>query len=226
MTQTVEYSSLSGEEQLLLREFSHRINNEFASVISIISVAAARATTDDAKSVLALARDQLNNYAKVHHALQIPEHNLPIDATAYVSDLCKAISKASLHDRGIQLILLGRKFKLESERCWRLGLIVSELVSNAARHAFSRRGGGVIHVKLAPSLSSVQCRITDNGKSESTARTGNGLKIVTALANSLGGRFVQHFGPRGTRSVLIFPQAPEPARVKLQHQNDQKGKRR
>ena len=33
---------------------------------------------------------------------------------------------------------------LESERCWRLGLIVNELVANAARYGcFSRQQGGV-----------------------------------------------------------------------------------
>jgi two-component sensor histidine kinase len=212
MRQTVEYPSSFGGEYLLLREYSHRINNEFASLISIISVAASRAMTDDAKNVLALVRDQLNNYANVHHALQIPELGVQIDAAAYVCELCKAIRKARLNDNGIQLILSERTFKMDSERCWRLGLIVSELVGNAARHAFGRRGG-IIRVELVPSTSFVQCRIRDNGKSESTARPGNGLRIVDALAGSLGGRFVQHFGPRGTRSVLTFPQDRELGRI-------------
>lgn len=208
MMQTAEYPLPLSGEYLLLREYSHRINNEFASVVSMISLAASRAMTDDAKSVLAHVRDQVDNYARVHHALQIPEHGAQIDAAAYVCALCKAISRASLNGKGIQLILSEQAFKMEAERCWRLGLIVSELVSNAARHAFGG-GGGIIHVELIPSASFVQCRVRDNGKSESTVRPGTGLKIVTALASSLGGRFVQHFGPQGTRSVLIFPQDQE-----------------
>jgi hypothetical protein len=62
------------EARLLLSEFSHRINNEFASAIGMISIAAARAANDEAKAALAAVSDQLQNYALVHHALQIPEH--------------------------------------------------------------------------------------------------------------------------------------------------------
>jgi hypothetical protein len=46
------------ETRLLLREFSHRINNEFASAIGVIAIAA-RSANDEAKVVLAAVRDQL-----------------------------------------------------------------------------------------------------------------------------------------------------------------------
>jgi two-component sensor histidine kinase len=93
---------------------------------------------------------------------------------------------------------------MNSERCWRLGLIVSELITNAERHAF-RNGGGLIRVELLPSLSFVECRVTDNGTGEANTCPGHGLKIVEALAKSLGGTIDQRFGPRGATAVLIFP---------------------
>jgi two-component sensor histidine kinase len=43
--------------------------------------------------------------------------------------------------RGIELVLVERPFKMSSERCWRLGLILSELITNSARHAFAESGG-------------------------------------------------------------------------------------
>jgi two-component sensor histidine kinase len=49
---------------------------------------------------------------------------------------------------------------MDFERCWRLGLIVSELITNAERHAF-RNAGGCIRVKLLPSQSFAECRVTD-----------------------------------------------------------------
>src|SRR5438128_12455307 len=57
--------------------------------------------------------------------------------------------------------LLERTFQMNSERCWRLGLIVSELITNAERHAF-RNGGGLIRVELLPSLSAR--RMPSNGQ--------------------------------------------------------------
>jgi hypothetical protein len=74
MMQLIEIPSSkrsSSEARLLLREYSHRINNEFASAIGAISVAAAHSADNEAKAVLAAVQDQLQNYAQVHHALQL-----------------------------------------------------------------------------------------------------------------------------------------------------------
>jgi two-component sensor histidine kinase len=197
-------SEASDEARLLLREFSHRINNEFASAIGVISIAA-RSANDEAKVALAAVQDLLQNYALVHQSLRMPEHASCIDAAAYLRQLCRAISRSKLESKGIELRLVERTFQMNSERCWRLGLIVSELITNAERHAF-RNGGGLICVELLASLSFVECRVTDNGTGEANTRPpGHGLKIVEALAKSLGGTIDQRFGPHGATAVLIFP---------------------
>jgi two-component sensor histidine kinase len=192
------------EARLLLREFSHRINNEFASAIGMISVAAGHLANGEAKAALAAVEDRLHNYARVHHALQMPEHSSRIDAAAYLRQLCRAICCAKLNAKGIKLLLVERTFQMDSERCWRLGLIVSELITNSTRHAF-RDNGGLIRVELLPSTSFIECRVTDNGTRKSAIRTGNGTKIIESLAKSLGGTLGQHFGPQGATTVLIFP---------------------
>ena len=191
------------EARLLLREFSHRINNEFTSAIGVIAIAA-RSANDEAKVSLAAVEDQLQNCALVHHALQMPEYTSCIDAVAYFRELCRAISRSKLESKGIELRLVVRAFRMDSERCWLLGLIVSELITNSERHAF-RNGRGLITVELLPSLSFVVCRVADNGTGEPNTYPGRGLKIVEALAKSLGGTFDQRFGPHGATAVLIFP---------------------
>ena len=72
------------------------------------------------------------------------------------------------------------------------------------RHAF-HDGGGAICVELLPSASFVECRITDNGSGAANGNHGHGLKIIVALAESLGGRVDMQFGPRGATCALIFP---------------------
>jgi two-component sensor histidine kinase len=207
MMQLLEITSAdrsSFEASLLLREFSHRINNEFASAIGVISIAKARSANDEAKAALAAVEDRLQNYARVHHALQMPEQTSCIDAAEYLRQLCQAVSRSRLESKSIELRLVEHTFQMNSERCWRLGLIISELITNAERHAF-RNGGGLIRVELLPSLSFVECRVMDNGTSEANTQPGHGLKIVEALAKSLGGTIDQRFGPHGATTVLIFP---------------------
>ncbi len=171
------------EASLLLREFSHRINNEFASAIGFISLAAARCDSGATKAVLEKVQDQLHNYARVHHALQMPEYSMLTDASAYLQQLCRAISCSKLESHGIELVFVSNPFWMDSERCWRLGLIISELVTNAVRHAFIGRRG-TIRVEISPSSSFIQCSVTDDGNGNAEARPGHGLKIVRALAES------------------------------------------
>ena len=93
---------------------------------------------------------------------------------------------------------------VESERCWRLGLIVAELVTNAVRHAFKGRRG-TIRVEIRQLTSLIQCRVTDNGVSGVEALPGPGLQIVRALVESLDGTIDHHFGPNSTAVALTFP---------------------
>jgi hypothetical protein len=75
--------------------------SEFASAIGAISVAAAHSANNEAKAVLAAVQDQLQNYAQVHHALQLPEDSSCIDVAAYLQRLCQAISRSKLDRKGI-----------------------------------------------------------------------------------------------------------------------------
>jgi two-component sensor histidine kinase len=195
------------DECLLLRELTHRIKNEYASAISIISLAAAHSANEEVKTALAAVEDRLQNYAQVHRALQMPEYGARIDATAYVRQLCRAISRSKLDCRGIELVLVEHQVWMSSERCWRLGMIVSELITNAAQHAFRGRGG-VIRVELLPQRSIVECRITDNGMTAAAVRPGSGLAIVEALTKGLDGQMEQQFGPQGATSILRVPICP------------------
>ncbi len=128
-------------EHVLLREIQHRINNEFGSAISLVSVAAAHSGSTDVKAALIAVREILHRYADVHRALQMPDQDTPIDAAAYLRRLCLSISRSKLDQMKIKLVLAAAPMWLQSDRCWRLGMIVYELITNAAKHAFVGRVG-------------------------------------------------------------------------------------
>jgi two-component sensor histidine kinase len=208
----------ASKERLLLREITHRVNNEFASAIQVVSVAAARSGDHNVKAALGGVMEQLLNYARVHHALQMPANNDCIDASAYLRELCGSISRSKLQSRNIELVLVERPFQISSERCWLMGMIVSELITNAVRHAFDQHGG-TIRLECWTSGGFVECRVSDNG-SASTAdvRPGRGLRIIEALAQALGADFQFDVGEDGGEAALTFPidqdcrDEPNPAR--------------
>lgn len=191
-------------ERLLLREFSHRINNELASAISLVSVTARRCDSNEARAALAAVRDRLESFARVHHSLEMPEYTTAIDLAAYIQQLCRGISHSKLADRGIELSLSIHPLRMSSERCWLLGMIVFELITNAARHAFED-ATGAIHLEIWPAGASIECCITDNGSAQANPSPGRGSAIVRALASALSGTIDMQFGPNGSRTVVSFP---------------------
>jgi two-component sensor histidine kinase len=193
--------------QLLVREMAHRINNEFASAISLVSLTAARTNNQEVKLALAGVADHLHSYARVHRALQMPSQIESVNASDYMRSLCQSIGQSKLGYRGIELVYVGTPVQLSSERCWKLGMIVSELVTNAARHAFGE-GGGTIRVELSAIGTSVECRVIDNGGVRGQIRPGQGTRIIEALVRGLDGEVTQIFGPNGTTSTVVFAQRP------------------
>jgi two-component sensor histidine kinase len=202
----------SPEEGVLLRELNHRISNEYASAIGLVSLAAARSGSEEIKIALTGITELLHHYADVHHALEIPEHHTRIDASAYLRQLCRSISRSKLDFMKIELVLAATPLQLQSDRCWLLGMIVYELVTNAARHAFPGVNGE-IRVELLRARAFVQCTVLDNGSAPASVQPGRGLKIVGELIKGLDGRFKQKFGSRGSTSILVFPYINEPQRT-------------
>lgn len=140
----------------------------------------------------------------MHRALQFPDINDDIDTLAYLEDLCRLIADTKLNNRNICLVYSDRSLSLTIEKTWVLGLIIYELISNCARHAFNSRGGE-IRVEIVSTPDQVECRVSDDGASPLVVHRGRGLRIIDNLAAGLGGRLEQHFGQEGSVSRVIFP---------------------
>jgi two-component sensor histidine kinase len=201
----VPYSRPSpSEDRLLLDELTHRVSNELASAIGIVTAAAARSSASEVKVALGRVRERLESWARVQLALRMPDYDTLIDASIYLRQLCHALLSSQLSWQGIELTVDAPPLQLHSVQCWRMGLIVAELVTNSARHAFSGNGG-IIHVELLSWDAAVECCVEDNGCAARDVRPGRGLRIVAALTEKLGGAVDHRFGPQGTRSTLTFP---------------------
>jgi two-component sensor histidine kinase len=124
-------------ERLLLREFSHRVKDQLAAAINLVTVAAGRCDSSEARAVLVAVLDRLPSHALVHRSLQMPDYDTTVDVAAYLQQLCRAISRAELAGEGIELLLSINPLRIRADRCWLLGMIVFELIADAARHRFA-----------------------------------------------------------------------------------------
>src|SRR6201990_490122 len=172
---------------LLLRELNHRIKNELTSAIYTVSVKAVRSESMAVKAALLDVVDLLHQCADVHRALHMPDQGRLTDAARYLQQLCFSITKYRLDRLAIRVLLSADDLWLEGERCWKLGLIVSELLTNVARHAQFDAGDPELRVELMLVGNLVKCRVSDKGSAFEPIRRGRGLTIVGELVSSLGG---------------------------------------
>jgi two-component sensor histidine kinase len=190
-------------ERILLLELNHRINDEFTSAINRVAVAAVQTDNVEVKAALSQVVELLHRHADVHRALKISDRDEIIDAAQYLQTLCRSMSRSKLDRMDIKLVLAADTVWLPSERCWQLGMIVYELVTNAARHAFFEGKDNEVRVELSRTGACARCGVSDNGSAVAAGRPGRGLKIIGA--KSLVGQVDYSLGVKGSSFMLALP---------------------
>jgi len=174
------------DASLLLRELDHRINNELTSAKYAVSAKTVQSDSVAVKAALLDVVDLLHQWGNVHRAMHLPEQGRLTDAATYLQQLCFAVTKYRLDRRAIRVLFSTDNLRLEGERCWKLGLMVSELLTNVARHAQFDDRRPELRVELMLVGNVVKCGVSDNGSAPEPIRRGRGLTIVGELADSLG----------------------------------------
>jgi hypothetical protein len=70
------------------------VNNEFAAVISVVSLAASRSDSNEVKAALSGVAKLLHDYADAHRVLEMPDHGAVRDAEAYLRQLGRSVSRS------------------------------------------------------------------------------------------------------------------------------------
>jgi two-component sensor histidine kinase len=193
----------------LLEEINHRVINEYSEAISFLSLAATRSSSAEARADLANASERLRAFAEMHRALSPPAGDGPVDLGGYISRLCATALNASLAENGVKINLKTDDVWLAADRCWRIGLIVAELIRNAFRHGFSG-GGGAISLEVAERSGWICCQIRDNGRARPDAAPGRGRRLVQSIAADLGGSIIWSFAASGSIARLEVPATEGP----------------
>lgn len=189
---------------VLLRELDHRIKNELTSAICVVSAKAAESDSGAAKAALLDVVELLHRWADVHRALHMPTQDCLTDVARYLQRLCSSVTKYQLDHLAIRVSFSSDDVRLEGERCWKLGLILSELLTNVARHAQFDDRDPELQVELRLAGGVVKCRVSDNGYAPEPVRRGQGLSIIGELAASLGSRIHTTCVAEGCSFLLAF----------------------
>jgi two-component sensor histidine kinase len=113
-----------------------------------------------------------------------------------------------------RLTLKAEAIEIDPDRAVAIGIIVNELVMNAVKYAYPD-GAGPIHVELKLRGDDILLSIADDGvgldDNADPRGTGMGQRIVTAMAAKLEATVERDPGHSGTRIVVRFRRATQPA---------------
>ena len=168
------------DPRLVAWEANHRSQNTLAALRSLLHTDFGDFSDPSVRDAVTVFSSRIRAFASVHRALSEEPGEKAVDAGAHLARLCQALSAAHLAPRGLHCELRLEPAVLAPEVCHTLGLIVVELVTNAARHAFIGRTGGRVWVTLRRSARGWMCQVADNGTGQ-CGGAGGGMTTTVRL---------------------------------------------
>jgi two-component sensor histidine kinase len=201
-----EKDDLLRQKDVLFEEVKHRIANSLQIIASIIMLKAKTAQSEETRAHLQDAHKRVMSVAAVQqHLHAFGDGAGSIEMGPYLSMLCETLSTSMIGDsRPVSIKMVGEGGSVTTRQAESLGLIATELVINAVKHAFPiDKIDGRIIIAYDVDGTNWKLSVADNGIGKpdgvfAQPKTGLGTGIVKALAQQLGAKVETLAGPEGT----------------------------
>jgi two-component sensor histidine kinase len=196
--------SLSEQKDMLLSEMSNRVANSLQIIASILLLKARSVQSEETRGHLEDAHRRVMSVASLQQHLKATGMGEEIEVGAYLSTLCEALSGSVVRERRpITLSVVAGPGNVKSEQAVSIGLIVTELVINALKYAFSvdiTAGEIVVGYKVNGTEWALSVSDNGGGMLDKPAKnsTGLGTTLVKALAQQLEAQVEIKTGKNGT----------------------------
>jgi chemotaxis protein methyltransferase CheR len=197
--------ALLRQKEVLLDEMEHRIANSLQIIASIILMKSRNVTSEEARLHLQDAHKRVISVAAVQKQLHPSGPGGQVEVAPYLTRLCKTLADSMIGGtRPITLEVVGGAGETTSRQAECLGLITTELVMNAVKHAFpdEKREGRIV-VAYEKNGTNWKFSVVDNGIGRpdgvfAQEMTGLGTGIVKAIAQQLEATVETVATPEGT----------------------------
>jgi two-component sensor histidine kinase len=200
------------DKAVLHQELHHRVANSLQIIASVLMQSARNVRSEETRGHLFDAHSRVLSVAAVQRQLSSSSLG-EVKMHSYLKDLCQSIGASMIHDhRKLKLEVSADESTVNPDVSISLGLIVTELVINALKHAFpDHHIGGKIMVDYHADKRDWTLSVADNGvgmaaKPES-AKSGLGTSLIQAIAMQLHARVKVADARPGTSVSIIHTQA-------------------
>ena len=194
--------------ELLLREVNHRVANSLQLVSSLVTMQVSDLEDETARAVLVEMQGRIAAIGQIHRRLYTSDDVRFVEIGTYLEGLVEELQGALKgKGRAHPILLDAEKFLVPTDRAVPLGMIVTELVTNAYKYAYPNGGKGDIRVTLKRANGDVILCVEDDGVGWSgpdAASGGLGSKIISSMARALGSPVEADPAHKGARILLKF----------------------
>ena len=183
-------TNLVAEREMLVVEVNHRAKNSLGIASALLGIQAHCQTDPGVRTLFEEAQDRLRAMAQVHDLLSKSESSQRVDLGAYVKALCEALRSMTDNGRIGLDANVEQGILVHADIAVPLGLVLTELITNAVKYAFPDRRPGTIDITARRSQAVwVDVVIRDDGIGMSGGlREGSlGYSIVRSLVRQIGG---------------------------------------
>jgi two-component sensor histidine kinase len=177
------------QSAVLLQEVRHRVANSLQIIATVLLDHARQTHSEETRRYLQDAHNRVLSIAALEHRLSRSRRG-KVDVRIYFTELFDNIGASLIGERDrVDLIVSGPGGVVDAQESIGLGLIVTELVINALKHAFPDGRRGRVTVECAFRGPNWTLVVSDNGvgsrKGGRDLAAGLGATIVRALARDL-----------------------------------------
>ncbi|MGB9937341.1 MAG: sensor histidine kinase [Methanobacterium sp.] len=205
---TAELLNALEEKEILLKEVHHRVKNNLQLISSLLNLQIPYIDSD-AGEILKESQNRVRSIAMIHEKLYQSKNLDSIDFTDYIRNVIITLFQTyNVNPEKLKFELELDDLSLNIETCIPCALILTELLTNSIKHAFSDDLEGIIKVELACKNKDITLKIIDNGigfPEEMNIENPDsfGLQLVNLLINQLRGS-IELQREMGTEFIINF----------------------
>lgn len=195
--------------EAMLREVNHRVGNSLQLVSSFMSLQLRHLADEGARAALKESQARIEAVAHVHRRLYTSGDMSSVAMDEYLEGLIGELSQSLCRDKdGCTIHLEATPMRVSTDQAVSLGVVVTELVTNAVKYAYAPGKPGQIRVSLMQDpMGRAILTVEDDGTGMgdgSVKGTGLGGKIISAMASGLRSAVEIDKAHKGVRARLAF----------------------
>ena len=201
--------SLLAEKEIIVKEVHHRVKNNLNTICSFLNLQSSKSTNPETHEALSEACGRVRSMGILYERLSFSEYDGKMRVNEYFPALIRNITEA--FGLGEEIVIQSDfdDSEIKTKTMFSLGIIVTELVSNSIKYAFSDKKNGIITIRINSDNEAFHLLVSDDGCGIDEAKniSGLGMRLVEMLVQQMGAK-MKRSSEGGTSYEISF--VPEP----------------